>query len=163
MIDILINIKVGLYFAILLLIVSGCKRHHIHICDPDEEHCITVIDPAYRDIRYVIDGKHLSIPDSNYIKLKISSGEYPLDGIYICWENESYEWDVVVVKTIDILENKLDQDRFLFRTELDRDERGIPTAERFLKVGCADIGLYRYYDGYRIVPKGHAIVIDKTK
>jgi len=158
-------IKLVVVFMLIgIVAITGCKRHHIHICDPDEEQCITVIDPAYRDIRYVIDGKHLSVPDSNYIKLKISTGEYPLDGIYICWENESYEWEVIVVKTIEISENKLNQNRFLFYRELDRDERGVPTAERFMKPGCVTIGLYdRYYDGYRIVPKGHAIVFDKTK
>jgi len=144
------------------MFIVGCKRHYIHnihICDPEEAQCITVIDPAYTDIRYVIDGKHSSVPDSNYIKVKIYTGEYPLDGIYICWKNESYEWEVIVVKTKDILENKLDQDRFLFRTELDRDER-ISMGERFLQVGCVDVG---FYDKYRIVPEGHAIVIDQRK
>jgi len=151
-----------LKIVLVVLIIVGCKRyiHNIHICDPKEEQCITVIDPAYTDIRYVIDGKHISVPDSNYIKVQIYTGEYPLDGIYICWENESYEWEVIVDKTKEILENKLDQDRFLFRTELDRDERGIPTAERFIQIGCVDVG---FRERYRIVPKGHAIVIDQRK
>ena len=156
----MLRVIVSSLLFFVTIMVAGCKRHHIYICDPDEEQCITVIDPAYSDIRYVINGKHLSVPDTNFVKLKISTGEFPLDGIYICWKNETYRWEVVVTITKKVLENKLDKDRYLFSSKLDEDERGIPTAEKFTQKGCANIG---FEDGYRIVPKNHAIVINQNK
>jgi hypothetical protein len=142
------------YCLLLLLLITGCNRQHIYICSPDESQCITIIDRAFSDVRYVIDGRHTSIPDSNYVKTKISKHYPPSDGIYICWKNDAYEWEAIIERAT-VIENRLDQSRFIFRDNLDTDEYGIPTDKRFKQEGCVNVGLY---DGLRIVPDGNAIV-----
>lgn len=126
------------WILLIIILASGFKRHHIYVCDPEESQCITVIDPAFQEIRYIIDGKHDSVPDSNYIKLKVFIGEIPSDVVYICWKNDSYEWEVLV-RGAKVIENRLDQDRYLFRNVLEKDERGVPTAD-------PDAGRRAYFD-----------------
>lgn len=124
----------------LLSLLAGCgRKEQIHIYTPDKKQCITVFN---RDnIRYIVDGKHKKIPDTNYIKLDISKVPSLGDGIWICWENSKYKWDVVVDKSI-ILESKIDTSKYRFNTKLPVDERGIPTEIKFRADNCAIFDFY---------------------
>jgi len=148
------------YFLILLLLFFiGCNRQHVYICSPDESNCITIITRAFsiNEVRYLIDGKHTRIPDSNYVKMRISRHYPPGDALYVCWVNNQVEWEAVIRKAT-IVRNTLDSSRFIFKTELETDERGIPTDEKYKQKGCAIIGLY---NDIRVAPDGDAIIIHK--
>lgn len=82
--------------------------------------------------RFIIDGKHEKVPELGYILLNAEKIPSLGDAIYICWENEQYEWDVVVDKSI-IIESKLDTTRFNFSNFLPKDDRGIPPQKKFTK------------------------------
>ena len=132
----------------------GCNRQEVIICSPDDTNCITVMTRAFSDIRYVIDGRHTNIPDTNYVKIKISDHYRPGDTIYVCWNNQDYEWEAIVDKSI-IIDNKLNENRFLFSNTIDKDPNGVPTVQRYRKPGCASIGLYNevnlYVEGTAII------------
>ena len=121
------------FFTILFV---GCKnKSTIYFYSLDRSQCITVISEY--DYRYVIDGKHDQLPDTNYIKLRVQYRNSMFDNLFMCWNNEKYEWDVVNQYS-KILESKLDTFRFNFNTELPKDERGIPTTLKFSDKRCAN-------------------------
>lgn len=123
-----------------MMLFSCSDRERLFIYSPDKSKCLTVI--TIGDIRYVIDGRHKSIPDSNFVKIDIRSVYREGDALNVCWNTEGYEWEVVINKSI-IIDNKLNSTRFKFSVELDKDERGIPTEKRFREKGCATILLNR--------------------
>lgn len=122
---------------IMLTIFSSCiKESRLHVFSPDRAKCLTIITVG--NIRYVIDGKHKSVPDSNFVKLDIGSVYKDGDALNVCWNIEGYDWEVTINKAR-IIENKLNSSQFKFNIELDRDERGIPTEARFRGKDCATI------------------------
>lgn len=134
-------------------IFAGCTRQHIYICTPDESQCITIIDRAFSNVRYIIDGKQTSVPDTNYVKIRISNEYPPGDAINICWKHNEYQWEAIVDKSTIIID-KLNPRFFLFGTELDTNSNGIPTESSFRKEGCATLSLY---DEINVVPEGNVV------
>lgn len=142
--------------AYLMLFLFGCTET-IHFYPPDKSQCITVITENWTHIRdtidgkhdrrarYIIAGKHLEVPEENFVKLDIDSGDRYRAGFYICWKSEQYEWEAVVHNAV-VIESTLDTTRFNFSTSLPKDDRGIPTAIKFAKEGCAvfDFGSKRF-------------------
>lgn len=132
--------KSFIIFLNLLFFLTGCDRkERIYIYTLDKMQCITVFNRD--DIRYIVDGKHERIPDTNYIKLDVSKVPALGNGIWICWENQKYKWDIVVDKSI-ILESKVDTSKYRFNTRLPVDERGIPTEIKFRADNCAIFDFY---------------------
>lgn len=124
----------------LLSFLTGCgRKEKIYLYAPDKKQCITVFNRG--NIRYIVDGEHKKIPNTNYIKLDISKVPSLGDGIWICWEHSEYKWDVVVDKSI-ILELKIDTSKYRFNTKLPVDERGIPTEIIFRADNCAIFDFY---------------------
>jgi len=111
----------------------------IHFYSLDKTQCITIITED--TIRYVIDGDYRTLPDTNYIKLDISGITKLGDGVYMCWKNDLYEWEVVIDKS-KIIESRLDTNNFSFKTQLPVDDRNIPTEKKFRGENCA---IYNYY------------------
>jgi len=145
------------YFFLLLILLSliSCNRQHVVICNPDRiDQCITVQTRAFSDVRYVIDGKHKSIPNSNFVKVNLSQHYRPGDTINICWDSDDYEWIATIDKSV-IVENNLDQKRFQFSTSLPKNSLGVPTEEMFRQPGCTSIGLH---NGVDVFPEGSAII-----
>lgn len=148
--------KGNIYFlsVIILIMFSSCNKERLFIYSKDKKQCITVI--TYRDsgIRYVINGKHFKIPDTNYIKLDVSHIGSLADGILGCWQKNSNVWQITIDGAI-VLENRLDTARFKFSNELPVDSRGIPTQIKFTKDNC-----FVYdFDLNRIIPEdGDAII-----
>jgi hypothetical protein len=133
-------------------LVIGCNnKNTIYFFSVDKTKCITVISED--DKRYIINGKHGEIPDSNYVKLHIKDRNSISDNFYVCWGENQFEWEVVVENSV-ILESKLDSNRFIFNTELPTDDRGIPTQIKFSKENCAT---YLFYLE-RLSPNKGAIV-----
>ncbi|MCH8569574.1 MAG: hypothetical protein LAT67_14975 [Balneolales bacterium] len=140
---------------VLLLAQTGCNRQNVVICNPEfTDQCITVIDRAFSDIRYVIDGNHSKIPDSGYVKIRLSNHYRPGDTINICWEIDGYDW-LATVNRSSLIESKLDEHRFKFTTMLDSDALGLPTEARFRQPGCTSVALYNIIHAY---PEGTAVV-----
>ena len=54
----------------------------------------------------LINGKHKSCPDTNFVKLDVSKAKGLGDGVHILWKNANYEWEIVVQKS-NILLTKL--------------------------------------------------------
>jgi len=154
-------IKLVVVFMLIgIVAITGCKRHHIHICDPDEEQCITVIDPAYRDFRYIIIGRHETVPDSNYAKLKLGKTVRHYDGISICWDNYVHNLEIVIPRT-EIIEDHLNMNGVVLKTQFDKDEHGLPITDKYRSDDCANISLYDgLRDEYTVIPNGNAVVFD---
>lgn len=139
-------------FLSLISFLAGCERkENIYIFTPDKKQCITIFNRD--EIRYIVDGKHEKIPDTNYIKLDVTKVPTMGDGLWICWENSKYKWDIVVDKSI-ILESKIDTSKYRFNTRLPVDERGIPTPKKYRGDGCATFDFY----SMRLIPDKGAIV-----
>jgi hypothetical protein len=142
----------------LTLFLSGCTET-IYFYPPDKSQCITVITENWTRLRdtidskpgrsirarYIIAGKHDKVPEENYVKLNIDSGDRYRAGFYICWKTEQYEWEVVV-EPGKVIETTLDTTRFSFSTALPTDDRGFPTQLKFTKERCAvfDFELKRF-------------------
>ena len=138
--------------TVILTMLSGCNRERIiHVYSPDKLQCITIISDY--NFRYVINGKHSSVPDTNYVKVDLSKMDRLGDGIAGCWRNENYEWLIRNDETI-IVENKLDTTKYQFFTSYPVDEQGIPTLKDFVGNGCYnfDFGIFS------LVPKEGAII-----
>lgn len=151
----------------LTLFLFGCTET-IYFYPPDRSQCITVITENWtrlRDLidgrpnrsiraRYIIAGKHLTVPEKDFVKLDIDSGDRYRADLYICWENEQYEWEVVV-HNAEIVESTLDTTRFNFSAALPADDRGFPTGRKFRKEGCA---VFSFYTKEFSPDQGEAIV-----
>lgn len=147
-----IDMKNWFYLMFFAVLLTGCgRKHHIYIYTPDKNQCVTIFDND--EIRYIIDGKHKTIPDTNYIKLDVTKVPTMGDGIWICWENQEYKWDIVVDKSI-VLESKIDTSKYRFNTRLPVDERGIPTEIKFRAENCAIFDFY----SMGLSPKKGAVV-----
>ena len=90
--------------------------------------------------RYIINGKHSSIPKTDFVKTDISQIDPLKDEIGVCWKNETYEWEIVNHSS-KIIENKLDTLKFKFNTSWENDEKGIPNSKKYHKANCGTIGL----------------------
>lgn len=119
----------------------GCTET-IYFYPPDKSQCITVITENWTRLRgkpdrfrYIIAGKHDKVPEKNFVKLDIDSGDRYRSAFYVCWKTEQYEWEVVV-KPGKVIESTLDTTRFNFSTVLPTDDRGFPTAIKFTKEWC---------------------------
>lgn len=125
------NIVLVMLFAIMF----GCgKNEIIHFSSLDNAQSITVINKG--ELRYVINGLHEDIPDSNYVKLNISNIDPIGDGFHICWKDSDYEWSVVVHNS-EVIDSTLDTTRFSFNVSLPLDDRRIPTELKFRQENCA--------------------------
>jgi hypothetical protein len=88
-------------------------------------------------IRYLIDGFHHYVPDTNYVKIGISD-DYSYGNILtICWASKGKEW--VATNTIEILENKLDPKRFIYSSTLE-DALGYTDQIETLPDNCTSMG-----------------------
>lgn len=147
-----INIPVLAKFLFMLLFVVACGRKQtIHFYSLDMSQCITSINEG--NYKYVINGKHTNVPNTDYVKLDVGHIDPVGMGMHICWKNSKYEWEVVIDKS-KIVENKLDSSRFHFSTSLPSDDRGIPTEVKYRKDHCA---VFSYYI-MRLSPEQGAIV-----
>ncbi len=142
----------------LTLFLFGCTET-IYFYPPDRSQCITVITENWtrlRDIidgkpnrsiraRYIIAGKHHTVPEENFVKLDVQYGDDYRAEFDICWKSEQYEWEVVVYNA-EVVESTLDTTRFNFSAALPADDTGFPTAMKFTEEGCAvfDFGLKRF-------------------
>lgn len=110
------------------IIFQSCTKHHDYIFSPDKKQCITIISD--KNIRYIIDGKHSSVPDTNYVKLDISKRISFADNIVGCWKNKKYHWQIINDEST-IIENKLDTFKYKFIEKLPKDRAGIPSKTVF--------------------------------
>ena len=125
--------------CLLIFLMCSCNGRTVHFYSLDKSQCVTVIDRG--DIRYVVNGKHKKIPNSDYIKLDMSNTDRILRDFRICWKNELYQWKVVV-NNAKVVESKIDESRFVFSSELPNDDRGIPTEIEFRQDNCAVFSFY---------------------
>jgi hypothetical protein len=131
--------KNNVLIALLMLItLTSCNEHQNFIYSPNKKQCITIITNV--DTRYIINGKHTSIPTKNYIKYSLDSIDIEVgDEIIGHWKNNNYEWEIVTDKAI-ILENKLDPKKFKFSKNFPKDNRGITTIIEYSNKNSFDIG-----------------------
>ena len=127
------------YYIFAILFLTSCGNNHSYTLQSDDKkQNITIISQG--DIRYIINGDHDKIPDTNYLKVDVSKTEMRgYDEMVGCWQSIDYEWFIINDEVI-ILENKLDTERFKFGTTFPEDEDGIPTIIDFNKPTCFDIG-----------------------
>lgn len=140
--------------ACFMLFLIGCTET-IYFYPPDKSQCITVITKKWDAHRYIIAGKHHTVPEKDFVKLDVQCGDDYDAGFYVCWKSEQYEWEVVV-EPGQVLESKLDTTRFNFSTALPRDDRGFPTAIKFTKEGC---DVYSF-ELKRLIPEEGGTIIE---
>jgi hypothetical protein len=135
------RIKLLYWTALIMVFVTSCEKNQIiHISSLDKDQSITVINNG--DFRYVIDGKHNRLPDSNFIKLSVQGIDPLGDGLHVCWRNENYEWQVVVHGST-VIYSTLDSLRFNFKTSLPLKNGIIPTELKFRQKNCAIFDFHR--------------------
>lgn len=140
----------GLFFV--AIIFSSCSSTEIlHLYSPNRNQCITIITKS--DERYIIDGKHYAVPDSNFVKISLAEMDRIGDGIAGCWEDEHFKWIILNDKTR-ILENKLDTKRYRFFTNFSKDETGIPTFKDFISDSCYNFD----FETFSAIPKDGVII-----
>ena len=155
-----------IWITILIFFVlsAGCNHkkyeRRVVITSPDESQSITVI--TRNKTRFVINGHHRNVPDTNFVKLDISQISDLGDELGICWEIDNYQWRLVNHKSI-VIESKLDTTTFDFKEELEKTENGIPTMKEYLYDNCVRIGInynlgirLGIENGYSITPKSGA-------
>lgn len=125
---------------ISLMLFLGCSVDSIyHFYSPNKDRCITVI--TNKDIRYIINGYHNSVPDSNFVKLDLKRVDRGAgDQIVGRWNKDSLYW-ITVMDHVTVLENKLDSDKFKFLSHFPVDSRGIPTLIDYAGKDCFSISL----------------------
>ena len=124
----------------MFIIVYGdhTNRTNFRAYSLDKTQCISVITQG--KTRFIINGEHYSIPNTDYIKIDISGIDPIGDEIGICWKNEKYEWELVNHQS-KILEAKLDTAKFKLHTSWEKDKYGIPNSKKYHKSNCGTIGL----------------------
>jgi hypothetical protein len=148
--------KTFLFFGIITFLFQSCNkpnRTNFRIYSPTKEQCVTIITKG--KTRFVINGEHKTIPNSNYIKVDISQIDRIGDEIGICWKNEVYEWEIVNHQS-KIIENKLDTLKYRFNTRWENDERGIPNTKKYRKPKCATLDLLRM----KCLPKTEYLILE---
>lgn len=119
----------SLVSIIVIFVLTGCwQQQRLYLYSNDKSQCITVIDDD--GFRFIIEGKHSEIPESNFVMLDLKNVDSLGDAIHVCWKGDIYEWEVVIDKSI-VMESKLDTARFNFKTFLPQDERDVPTELKF--------------------------------
>lgn len=137
----------------MLAVISSCtNRNCIYVYSPNKKQCITIITMS--DCRYIINGKHSSVPDTNYVKVNLSKADKIGDGIAGCWENNQYKWLVINYQTT-ILENNLDTLKYKFKTNYPVDKKGVPGMEKFIDKGCYNFD----FEVFSVVPENGAIIV----
>jgi len=147
---IICSILIGSFFA-------GCSSNRwrkVQISSPDDKNHITII--TLGDERYIINGKHENVPKSNYALVDISKVDRLGDEIGICWNQNGYQWELHSLYS-ELIESDLDTAKFKVYEELDKDDKGIPSSEKYLNRGCALV----YLREKLIRPENGAVVIFK--
>lgn len=128
--------------GLTIFLINSCNTLNnntdFRIYSADKKQCVTIVTKG--EIRYIINGKHSSIPKTDFVKIDISQIDSNKDEIGICWENKNYEWEIVNHSS-KVIENKLDTLKFKFNTSWENDEGGIPNSKKYHKANCGAIGL----------------------
>lgn len=131
------------YFALIFftLIFACCgqgkrmeKWRHIEISPLDESQVVTVITTG--EMRYIMNGKHKTIPEENYLLLDMSKVDRLGDGFSICWDENGYKWKIASAYAR-VVENKLDTTKYLYYQPLGED--GQPTSDGYTGKSCGGI------------------------
>lgn len=130
-----------LSLIILIIALSGCNRERFYICAKDKNQCITVITYKNKKIRYIINGKHYTIPDKNYVKLDISRIDKIGDEILGYWN--PHGWVLYNHKSI-VLEKNIDTVKYKFKNSLPLKEYDVPTVKPILEQDYFRVGLSYY-------------------
>ncbi|OAN60631.1 hypothetical protein A8B79_08895 [Balneola sp. EhC07] len=116
----------------LVFLVINCNNDRVFINSFNEDQTITIL--TQDTIRYVINGEHKSIPDTNYIKYKISSRRFA-DEFGVCWDKDGYKWKVVN-EALEIVDNRLNSNLYFLKINHDLDSRNIPTMINYMENDC---------------------------
>lgn len=124
----------------ITLILLGCKNNEVfYVYSKDKSQCISIITEKHSKIRYIINGKHSTLPDKNYIKIDVSDIDPLGDGIWGCWENNG--WNLAIEGAV-IIESKLDTRKFKFSDKLPRDKWGVPRETNYRGDNCFVFSFY---------------------
>lgn len=142
--------------AVATILFTSCSKDVLYISSPDKREYITVI--TEKDVRYIIEGRHESVPEEGYIKLDISTTTELSDAIYICWRRHNEGGEIVVPKTT-VIENRMEPSLYTFDNKLPEDKMGVPRPTKFAHDGCTSVG-FSYKEPY---PEGSAIIEEGSR
>ncbi len=134
--------KIMRNILLIVLVFYSCNQEKnkniIIIESPLKDQAITIISEG--NTRYIINGKHKNIPDSNYAILDISKVSLIGDEIGICWNVDGYKWKLVSAYSRFIKSN-LDTSLYYLQKELITDKHGSPTFKEYLDKSCVRISI----------------------
>lgn len=128
--------KIQNYFIVMsffCLVSCREKWKNIELISPDGKQTITII--TKNNDRFIMNGKHNKIRDSNYAKVNISNVDRLGDEIGICWSESGDGWQLISLDS-KVIENKLDTTKFKISGGIDLDSTGIPTVKKYFNKGC---------------------------
>lgn len=128
------------FFLLLTITLFSCNKEKFYIYSDNKSYCITVITDKNSKTRYIIQGRHNTVPDSNYVKISTNNIDTIGDEIVGCWNYKDYEWVLLNDNAI-IIENKLDTLRYKFSPVFPIIEEVPSLAEFIENENCFDIGL----------------------
>jgi len=133
------NMIKGIFLFLLTVIFSCSSKENILIIEnPARNKAITII--TKRNKRYIINGKHKKVPNSNYAVLDISQVSPIGDEIGICWDIDGYKWRLVNAYS-KFVKSKLDTSLYDLQKELIKDKHGAPTFKEYLNKSCVRISI----------------------
>lgn len=110
------------------------KWHHVEISPIDDSQTITIITKG--ENRYIMNGKHDSIPLNNYLLLDLSEVDRLGDGISICWnEPGGFKWKIAC-SYASLVENKLDTTKYSFYQPTEKYDE--PVSVNYKKKNCGN-------------------------
>ena len=125
--------------VITTLFFFSCSDSTHYFYSPDKSKCFTI--KTNNNTRYIIDGYHRSVPESNYVKLDLSQVDRGAgDQIVGCWNRGRFNW-IIVMDNVTILKNTLDSSKFRFIDHFPVDSSDIPTLKDYIGKDCFSISL----------------------
>ena len=129
---------IGVIIFIFLILPPTPNRTNLRLYSMDKTQCVSIITMG--NTRYIINGKHSTVPKTDYIKLDVSRITSLGDEIAICWDNGKYNWEMVNDKA-EIIEIKLDTLKYKFNTRWEKGKSGTPNSKKYHKPNCGTLGL----------------------
>lgn len=120
-------------FILVGILFNSCRTNdQVYIKSFDNKQAISIITKD--TVRYVINGKHILVPDTNYISYKVPLRKFA-DEFGVCWDKDGYKWKMVN-EGREIIDNKLDTGLYSMKIDLDVDESNIPTMINYMEYNC---------------------------
>lgn len=135
------------FLFILLVGCSDTSRTNRLILKSNDNREITVISDYMNNTRFIINGKHKTVPKYGYYELDISKVSNIGDNIGICWQQNTIGWQLANNKA-KVVQAKIDTTLYIFKEKWYTDDIGIPNTKYYHRDNCFTVDLLNYTNYY---------------